>query len=66
MLIATNSQGWQFVWPTGSDLIEIYNKKASFPDIPVDVIPAGNLKYNDSALRKLANDAREYGRQYNA
>ena len=66
MLIANNSNGWRFVWPVGSDFIEVYNNKASWPDIPVDAIPAGELKYNDTALRKLVNEIKEYGRPYNA
>lgn len=64
MLIATNAQGWQFVWPVGSDMIEVYHKQASYPDIPVDVIPAGDLRYNDVALRKFANESKGYGRSY--
>jgi hypothetical protein len=64
MLITANKSGWEFVWPVGSDYIEVYNKSASYPDIPVDVVFAGDLRYNDAALRKFVNDIKEYGRRY--
>lgn len=64
MLVAENSNGWKFVWITGSDMIEVYHPKASFPEYPVDVIVAGDIRYNDSELRKLANQTSDYGRSY--
>jgi hypothetical protein len=64
MLIAENSSGWKFIWLTGSDLIEVYHPDASFPEFPVDVIVASGIRYNDSDLRKLANETSEYGRSY--
>jgi hypothetical protein len=64
MLIAKNKSGWEFVWLTGSDLIEVYHPDASFPECPVEVIVAENIKYNDSELRKLANEAGDYDRSY--
>jgi hypothetical protein len=64
MLITTNPAGWTFVWPSRSEFIEVYHDDASFSDQPVEVISAGTLKYNDSDLRKLANESPEYGRAY--
>jgi hypothetical protein len=62
MLTVTNPAGWLFVWPTGSDFIEVYHDNADHNEIPVEVIYAGDLRYNESELKRLANEASEYGR----
>lgn len=62
MLSVTNPAGWMFVWPTGSDFIEVYHEDADHRDVPVEVLYAGDLKYNESELKRLANETPEYGR----
>lgn len=66
MLIAKNSSGWRFVWPAESDFVEVYNDKATYPEIPVDAIYIGDLRRNHTELRKFANEASDYGKVYNA
>ena len=64
MLIVSNPAGWEFVWPAHSDFIEIYHNDADYNDQPVEVIYAGDMKYNESDLKKLANESSDYGRPY--
>lgn len=64
MITVTNPKGWIFEWPERSDFIEIYHASASYNDQPVEVVFAGDMKYNESELRKLANETPDYGRSY--
>lgn len=64
MIIVTNPAGWTFEWPERSDFIEIYHNNASHADQPVEVLYAGDLRYNESELKKIANESPDYGRSY--
>jgi hypothetical protein len=52
MLIVTNNAGFEFVLI--EDVIEVYNKKASFPDQPVEALPVTSIS-NEAALKRFAN-----------
>jgi hypothetical protein len=64
MITATNPAGWLFAWPERSDFIEVYHKDASYADVPVDVVFAGDLSYSQGSLNKLANESVDYARPY--
>lgn len=66
MLFTRNPAGYEFRWPAGSDYIEVYHSDASYKDIPVIAIWAGDIKRNESELRKLANADKSFGKGYNA
>ena len=64
MLTSTNPAGFMFVWPERSDYIEIYHDNASYSDLPVEVLFAGDLNYSQGALNKLANETINYARAF--
>ena len=66
MLYTKNPAGYEFCWPEGSDFIEVYHADANYNDIPVIAIWAGDVRRNESELRKLANADSSFGRPYNA
>lgn len=66
MLFTKTPAGYEFRWPDGSDYIEVYHPKASYNDIPVVAIYAGDVKRNESELRKLVNADKSFERAYNA
>jgi hypothetical protein len=64
MLRCENARGWKFVWPEGSPYIEIFHTDAPYPEIPVYVYESGKMRYNESDLKRLANETPEFGRSY--
>ncbi len=66
MLYTRNPAGYEFIWPDGSDFVEVYHSDADYSDIPLIVIWAGDIRRNESELRKLANESPDFGRPYNA
>lgn len=61
MLKYTNNAGYKFVWPDYSDMIEVWHAKDPF-DQPLYALPAENMKRNESALKKIANETAEFAK----
>lgn len=64
-MITVNPAGWKFVWPDGSDYIEVYHPNAEYPEAPVLVMETAGVRHNESELKRIANESPEYGRPYN-
>lgn len=57
----TNRAGFKFIPVEGTDFVEVYHSKASFPNIPVEVVKLSETS-TQSAINRLANESREYAR----
>lgn len=66
MIYVKNPAGYEFRWEDGSAYIEIFHKRASFPNEPLEAVFAGNLRRTESDLKRFANETPDYGRPYNA
>lgn len=55
-MLHTSKNGYDFHWPDGSDYVEVYHKDADYPDQPVFVLWAGDIKRQQSELNKLADE----------
>lgn len=54
-----NSAGYFFYWRENSPFIEVFRKDDPI-ECPFEVIWAGDLEYDPSALNVIANSSREY------
>lgn len=64
MLTTVNPAGFLFVWPNGSDFVEVYHDNADHHEVPIAVLWAGDLRYSEGSLRKLANESPEFAKSY--
>lgn len=58
----TNSAGFSFYWPEGSNIVEVF-RKGDPPFAPFEAIWAGDLQRNESNLNRLANEDSAYSRR---
>jgi len=60
MLIERNNAGFEFRWPEGSMLVEVYHENDTFyPDAPLEAIPV-DKSFNRKTLRTIANSSSDY------
>lgn len=62
MLSTKNSAGYQFVWPDGSSIVEVFHPAASFPDCPLEVVDMSGERRDSAVLRQLAYSTSAYAR----
>lgn len=60
MLRTTNPAGYTFLWPDGSDIVEIYHPKAVYPELPFAAHRV-DFRRDMSSLNKFANETPSYG-----
>lgn len=56
-----NRAGFRFIPVEGTNLVEVYHNKASYPDMPIEVVKL-NEAVTQPAINRLANESREYAR----
>lgn len=57
----TNPGGFVFLWPAGSDIVEVYHDHDPF-DAPIDAIYVGDVQRSEGSLKRIANESPEYAR----
>jgi hypothetical protein len=57
-----NAAGFIFVWPSYSDVVEVFHPDANYPGEVLEAVPMGNANRNEATLKQLANSTREYTR----
>jgi hypothetical protein len=62
MLISTNPAGYKFVWPEGSDIIEVFRPgDPTYAPFEAVRIRGGQ---SQEALNRVANESPEYAKLY--